>query len=185
MGIIYKSTNKVNKKVYIGLTTLSLNKRKKKHKQDADTHRYNSYFHSAIRKYGWDNFKWEVIDKHNVFNVLQKLERLYVIKYESNNRFWGYNLTEGGEGSKGLKHTEKSKTKMRKSKTKEKRLLYSKKNNKCGFPGTRYSNKNLNPWRKVWQSLIRWKGKQIYLGNFQDPLSASIVYKLVLDEITS
>ena len=58
--IIYKATNKINGKVYIGQSHKSLEERMRRHKNDST--RQDSYFYRAIRKYGWENFSWEVID---------------------------------------------------------------------------------------------------------------------------
>ena len=58
--IVYKATNKINNKVYIGITTKTLEHRKSIHKKDSKTK--NTYFYKAIRKHGFDYIKWEVID---------------------------------------------------------------------------------------------------------------------------
>lgn len=60
-GIIYKVTNLINSKCYIGQTTKSLDDRRFIHIKDAKRQKYNSLFHKAIIKYGIDNFKWEVL----------------------------------------------------------------------------------------------------------------------------
>jgi group I intron endonuclease len=62
-GVIYKATNLVNGKVYIGLTTLGLEKRKKAHFGNANNDRLpDTYFYRALKKYGEDGFCWEIID---------------------------------------------------------------------------------------------------------------------------
>lgn len=53
--IIYKVTNKVNNKVYIGQTVNSIDYRMKQHYKD--TKRDNYYFHNALRKYKVEDFK--------------------------------------------------------------------------------------------------------------------------------
>jgi group I intron endonuclease len=96
--IIYRVTNLVNDKVYIGQTRRSLSSRKSGH-----THYANNgstqYFHSALRKYGFDNFIWDVIDDTaNSLEELNSLEALYIAEY---NTFvdsgCGYNMTTGGD----------------------------------------------------------------------------------------
>lgn len=61
MGVIYKATNTLNNKIYIGKTKRSLNKRMIDHITKANkgvvTHLYR-----AIRKYGKEAFKWEIVD---------------------------------------------------------------------------------------------------------------------------
>lgn len=70
MGIIYKATNLVNNKCYIGKTIQSLRIRKNKHKSDALSNKYNMYFHKSIVKHGFNNFKWEVLTKIDDENKL-------------------------------------------------------------------------------------------------------------------
>lgn len=101
-GVIYKYTNKVNGKVYIG-QTISEIKRKSRHKSCKD----NNYFHNAIKKYGWENFEYEVIDRIDLdpdilHKELDELECKYIIEYKSNDKEFGYNLTTGGEGGHHL-----------------------------------------------------------------------------------
>lgn len=65
MGVIYKVTNLINKKVYIG-QTIDLEQRKRNHKSESYNQKSSGYkyaFHSAIRKYGWDNFTWEILEE--------------------------------------------------------------------------------------------------------------------------
>ena len=58
--LIYKATNIINNKSYIGLTTRTLQERKLEHLRHTKTE--NTYFHRAINEYGKDNFLWEIID---------------------------------------------------------------------------------------------------------------------------
>lgn len=111
--IIYKVTNKINGKCYIGQTVKSLDQRKAKHIQDALAQRDDVYFHKAIRKYTIDSFEWKIIhDNITTIEELNKLEIYYIKLYNTYNN--GYNLTLGGGGSIGFKHSEKSLKKMRK-----------------------------------------------------------------------
>lgn len=93
--IVYKATNKINNKVYIGITTKTLEHRKSIHKKDSKTK--NTYFYKAIRKHGFDNFKWEVIDTAQSIEELHEKEIAYIKQYESfDNKEKGYNTTSGG-----------------------------------------------------------------------------------------
>lgn len=111
-GIIYKYTNKVNGKVYIG-QTLDEGKRYRDHKY---CNGKCVYFHSAIKKYGFENFEYEVIfrDQFNNVNdakiVLDDRERQAILDYMSWDRDKGYNLTTGGGGSGGYEHTDEHKS---------------------------------------------------------------------------
>jgi group I intron endonuclease len=97
-GIIYKVLNKVNQKIYIGQTKNTLQRRMAAHKCSAITKKSNSYFHKAIRKYGWDSFSWEIICFCKSKEELDKKEIIYIHKYSSHVSLgFGYNLTKGGD----------------------------------------------------------------------------------------
>ena len=110
--IIYKATNAVNGKVYIGKTVKKLEDRMYMHKWTAENSNDNYYFYNAINNYGWDAFTWEVIDTAESEDELNQKEVYWISKYNSNNRYNGYNMTDGGEGVTGLIHTDESRMKM-------------------------------------------------------------------------
>lgn len=95
-GIIYKATSKTSGKIYIGQTTTSLNNRISNHKHKA---LYNidlkNHFHNAIRKYGIDDFIWEVIDTAQDYKTLNEKEQYWINYYDSINN--GYNILKGGQ----------------------------------------------------------------------------------------
>ncbi len=119
---IYKSTNLVTNKIYIGYTA-SFSNRKKQHKYESFHSKctgYNSYFHKSIRKYGWNNFKWEIIYQSKDYEYCKNvMENYFIRQYDT--YFNGYNVTLGGEGCLGFKHTEQHKQNLR--------LKYNGKNN--------------------------------------------------------
>lgn len=128
-GVIYKITNIINGKCYIGQTTRSFKKRYKTdgkgiervykyHKnRKNNNHSYNEYLLKSIKKYGFEAF--EVIE---VFDVAFSKEELNIkeIHYiELFNCFSnGYNFTKGGEGALGNQpmlgkhHTDDAKKKI-------------------------------------------------------------------------
>lgn len=94
-GIIYKFTNKINNKIYIGQTTQTLEQRIKKHLSQLND---NTYFHRALKKYGIDNFIVEIIEQNISLDELNKREKYWVKFYDAyyaSNK--GYNLTQGGQ----------------------------------------------------------------------------------------
>ena len=97
--IIYKATNKINGKCYIGQTTINIEKRKYKHEWDSKNSQDNNYFHNALNKYDKNNFEWEILEKCNSKNELDEMEYHYIKQYNSFNN--GYNITMGGEGTLG------------------------------------------------------------------------------------
>ena len=101
-GKIYKITNHINQKIYIGRTISSLKKRFEEHlyrcmKTDIATKLYNS-----MRKYGIENFEIELIDECDL-ECIYETEKKYIEQYDSYNK--GLNSTLGGEGCLGYTHS--------------------------------------------------------------------------------
>lgn len=90
--IIYKITNLVNGKIYIGSTRQRLSKRWCGHKYDAKYVTHGGLLYKAMNKYGFSNFKIEEI--FNVFDVnnLELIEKEFIITYRSNDDKFGYNI---------------------------------------------------------------------------------------------
>ena len=95
--IIYKSTNIVNQKCYIGQTIRLLNQRINEHVYDSKNQKSSSYFHRAIRKYGIKSFKWDILCECDTRDELDKKEIFWIGKEQSYVRNGGYNLTHGGD----------------------------------------------------------------------------------------
>lgn len=95
-GIIYKATNTVNGKVYIGQTIKTLEKRKLEHIKLSES-KSDLYFHRAIRKYKKSNFIWDEIDTANNRKELNLKEIRWIREYKSCNSIYGYNMTIGGQ----------------------------------------------------------------------------------------
>jgi group I intron endonuclease len=91
--IIYKLTNKINGKVYIGQTVQELEKRFKAHYK----HKANTYIKNAILYYGVDNFEREVIDTATNIEELNEKEAYWIFYYHSTDRQKGYNRESGGK----------------------------------------------------------------------------------------
>ena len=116
MAIIYKITNKVNGKIYIGFTTKTLEERWKWHVSCSISPKY--IFHKSIKKYGSDSFYREILsESDNEEFLLKVMEPQYIAMYQSNNRDYGYNMTSGGEGIIGFRHSDISRAKMSESKS--------------------------------------------------------------------
>lgn len=94
MYTVYQHKNKINGKIYIGIT---MQKPEIRWGKNGNNYKSSPHFYSAIQKYGWDNFE------HNIlFTDLTKeeacLKEQELIKYfNSMNRDFGYNSTSGGD----------------------------------------------------------------------------------------
>lgn len=91
--IIYKITNKINGKLYIGQTIKSMNNRiqghYKNYKKNVHTKLYD-----AMRKYGWENFEFSPICTCSNIQTLNELEKYFIEYYGTIND--GYNTLPGG-----------------------------------------------------------------------------------------
>lgn len=108
--LIYKVTNQINQKSYVGKTELPFNIRKNNHL--SDTRRGCQFaFHRALRKHGEENFLWEIIeDGIEDKTLLDEKERYYIALYKSFGPK-GYNMSEGGEGQTGWVPSEETRAK--------------------------------------------------------------------------
>lgn len=92
--IIYKATNILNNKCYIGQTKKTLDIRKRQHLATAESG--NGFrFHKALREVGFDNFKWEQIDSATNLNQLTEKEDYWIKYYRSYDPHYGYNILPG------------------------------------------------------------------------------------------
>ena len=94
-GFIYKITNKINGKSYIGQTIQNVKERFYQHCATKCSQAIlNMVIHKAINKYGKSNFTIEVIEEVESANLNDR-ERYWIRYYDSYNN--GYNSTEGGQ----------------------------------------------------------------------------------------
>ena len=104
-GIIYKITNKVNGKIYVGQTTRSMDVRWGSHARGANR---TGVFDRAIRLYGKDNFFREEIATAFDQDELDRMERLFIVEFDSRVPA-GYNVLPGGSGYKEMGPEQKRK----------------------------------------------------------------------------
>ena len=116
--VIYKVINLINQKVYIGQTN-NFEKRKKRHYYIAKVS--HTAFHRALIKYGFDNFKWEILAECKTRTQANSLEKKYIREHGGISNPLVYNQTEGG-------HTFRTKTWTEKD-----RAIYSERAKKTGL----------------------------------------------------
>ena len=98
MYLIYKVTNLRNGKIYIGMTGHSFQHRWNQHLADVRNHCNDYVFHKALKKYGIEEFKTEIVSTGLTKTEAQQRE-IELIR-ECNSYYlggWGYNMTYGGQ----------------------------------------------------------------------------------------
>lgn len=118
-GCIYKATSSTSDKCYIGQTLRKFEHRKREHLYHAFSEKspyFKSHFYRAIRKYGIEDFNWEIIDvyenndKDVTYETIFLLEEKYIKEFDSFKN--GYNLNYGGKGSKGRTISQETRDKI-------------------------------------------------------------------------
>lgn len=106
---IYKITNNINGKCYIGKSESNIEKRLNQHKQGK---RSSRYLQNSIKKYGIENFTFEILEECEQSKCCER-ERYWIQYYDSMN--FGYNRTSGGERKSGFKLSLEARQKISKS----------------------------------------------------------------------
>ena len=172
MHYLYRITNQVNQKVYIGQTS------KFPYSQRWAQHCYNARqqiqhpLYNSINKYTTDNFRFEIIAVCKTQEDCDYTEEQLIIQYDSRNRDKGYNIAKGGEHSMlGLKHSKESKLKMSLSKI-----------GKHSSPATEFKVGGIGnpiphePWNKGKSTPIKLTAEQIATIK-QDNRSVAVIAK--------
>ena len=153
---IYKITNKINNKIYIGFTSKKLKERLSKHHRDAIYNKRKTILCHAIRKYGIENFEIKLLFKVNNYDKIIGLESECIKKYKTYYEEHGYNMTFGGEGTIGHKHSLETKQKMvsahlgkKHSSSTKLKLSNLRKGNKNPNFGKVYTDEEKERWRKL------------------------------------
>lgn len=100
--IVYIHTNKVNGKKYVGITSQEPNTRW----MNGKGYDKRLRFGRAISKYGWDNFSHDIIYEGLSEQDDKRIEVELIAELRTLDKEYGYNMTKGGEGVCGYRHTE-------------------------------------------------------------------------------
>lgn len=94
---VYKITNLINNKIYIGITTTPMSNRVSSYKSATKSQRPNKHrIVMAMKKYGFENFNFEIIFETDDKEELKKKEIEFIALYNSTNTSIGYNVSVGG-----------------------------------------------------------------------------------------
>lgn len=159
---IYKVTNNINQKIYIGFTD-NFESRIKRHIVNIKYR--NHHLYNAFKKYGLENFSFEIIYQSlDGEYCLKVMEPHFIKMYDSFNK--GYNMTLGGEGCLGYKHTESTKKHL----SQASKLLVG---NKNPFYNKKHTKETIeNNREKNIQILTQIRGKKVLQYDLQGNLVA-------------
>lgn len=109
---IYRITNIVNYKVYIGSAALDYKSRFRQHRHLLKHNKhFNNHLQSAYNKYGEENFEFDLIEACGI-DIIYERENYYISLYDSTNIKLGYNKGLAIIGTLGYKMTDESKKRM-------------------------------------------------------------------------
>jgi group I intron endonuclease len=174
MYYIYLVTNKVNGKIYVGQTGLTIEERFKSHiwSRNKDDH-----FHAAIRKYGEDAFVIQELGKFESLEEANNAESLWIISLRSYDSKIGYNTKFGGEN--GGAPTEETRIKIglassqrvHAAETREKM-----RNSHLKRQGKTTSHEGVGVFKGRFRARIKIHGKEISLGQ-HDTIEEAVEFR--------
>ena len=94
MYTVYKHQNKINGKIYIGIT---MQEPEKRWGNNGINYKTSPHFYAAIEKYGWNNFDHDILFENLTHDEACSKEQELIGYYNSMNREFGYNSTSGGD----------------------------------------------------------------------------------------
>lgn len=106
---VYIHINKVNNKKYVGITKQNI---KYRWRSNGSGYFRSPHFYKAILKYGWDNFEHIVLHDNIDENTAKQLEQYYIKYYKTKDKRYGYNMTDGGDGTFGIIVSEETRKKL-------------------------------------------------------------------------
>lgn len=163
MYCVYIFQHKQNHKIYVGKTK-DFSKRLVRHKKSMANPK--QYFARALAKDGLDAFDYFILEKWEAETDCFEAESFWIAFFSSNLNDHGYNLTNGGEGSSGYKHTQEAISKMRtintgpgnprfgKRHTEQSRKLMSKRTHERKDTNSKNNSGEQNPNSKLSKSQV-------------------------------
>lgn len=151
-GYIYKTTNLINGKIYIGKKTSD--------HFDPDYKGSGKYLWNAIDKYGWNNFLVEFLCECSSLEDMNAKEIMLIDKFNARDHSIGYNIAEGGDGGNtfsGLSPEDKDIRRQHMSRAMRGRVLSDTHKARIGMSN---KGKIMSPESRVKMSKIR-KGRKL------------------------
>ncbi len=156
MAIVYKITNSVTNKCYIGYTSHSVTERWNQHVRRSSKYKTNVKFDNALRKYDMSNWTVEILEDGLSVKESKVKEQFYINLFDSYNN--GYNSTLGGDGNNGIIMSEES-NKKRSEALKSKPKNYVRMHGKTHSSDSKSKmSKSHLGMKKPW---VKWSDEQI------------------------
>lgn len=187
---IYKITNTVNNKIYIG-QSIFIEKRWAQHKSPYEQERYKDKpLYKAFQKYGLNNFIFEVIEECPP-EILNEREKYWISTLRTLCHEKGYNVTSGGSSTANDNHPRHKLTKEdvidirtrynNKERCKEVENIYK---NRIGHSGFSKIWKG-ETWKNIMPEVYTEENKNFHLHNTGQKGSSNGRAKLTEDEVYS
>ncbi len=165
---IYKITNIINGKIYIG-SAFNISNRFSCHKYSLRNNKHkNKHLQSAYNLYGEENFLFEILEIVNDFAILLNREQYYLDIFNSTDKNIGYNIAKKAGNTAGITaslETRKKQSESAKKRPKRKLTDEQKKNISLRFKGKKV------PWSKLDWIIINAARSMYEKGITQDQIA--------------
>lgn len=136
---VYVHVNKLNGKRYVGITS----KNNPNHRwSNGRGYKENTYFYSAIEKYGWDAFEHIILFDDLDEKQAKDTECKLIAEWHTNDRRCGYNMTTGGDGTPGFIPSEETRQKLSIARRRENLSPETLKRRSEGLKGRKFSEEH-------------------------------------------
>lgn len=186
--LVYAHINKINGKIYVGITSQSPQLR---WGLNGNGYKTSPKFWKAIKKYGWDNFEHEIVAEHLIEDEAKNFEKA-LIKYGNlQNDQYGYNMTIGGDGVVGMKVSDETKEKLRQAyynmpiESKEKLIAAAKARKGTKLPEQQKENIRQSCMGKGVKAIAQYDRNGVFIKQWDSITEASNATGIQLGDISS
>lgn len=137
--MVYVHINSANGKRYVGITSKSDPEQRWRH---GTGYFYNDHFRCAIEKYGWDGFEHVILYRGLTEDEAKQKEIELIAHWNTNDRRYGYNLTLGGDGSRGFFPSKETRAKLSEARRKENLSPETLRRRSEGLRGRKFSDEH-------------------------------------------
>lgn len=155
---VYVHTNKTNGKMYVGQTVYG--DKPSRRWQNGKSYKNCIYFNRAIQKYGWDNFEHKIVASNLTKEEADNFEKILIKQLNTRDPSYGYNLTDGGEGTCGHKMSEESRRKLSelaKLRVGDKNPMFGRRKKKIKSKEIKIRGKSINQYSLDGKFVATWR----------------------------